>query len=241
VPVDETSRSDTPVTEKAPAESEQTEESTEPSEGDEQEAEGALPEGTKNWQHAIQQAREREKAAVKRARKVEKQLRDQSLDKMSDADKFKTIAAEETEKRAKLELQLIVDRELHKYSLPTPVEKLLRDKPWMIPGVEEDIGPEPTWDDTITAVRKHLPTYLTELKGSLAPGPKKAGEPEEEVATAPEGRVDTERSATSGEVTRRKNYSRQEIAALARDPEKWEKVREKVLADLQRRGGVIPQ
>jgi hypothetical protein len=194
-----------------------------------------LPEGSKNWQHAIQLAREREKAMKAeletfRAKLEEKQAEDKTkkLAEMSETERYKSIAEEEAQKRGKLEMrQLILEATADK-KIPKPLKDLLLRAPWSIPAVEEELGTEYTWDQAIAAVKRHLPTYLE----SITAEEETPSTPSEETVK----RVDTERS-TGATVVKEHFYTKDEIDAISRDPKEYEKHRDKILRQLATQKG----
>lgn len=212
---------------------ESTKESTDPV------GENDLPEGAKNVQHAIQLAREREKAAREEAESIRAKLREiearekqAKMADMSETERYKTLAQEESQKRGKLELKLTVQEAIAGKSLPKGVEDILIRSPWAIPAVQDELGDEFTWDDAIASVKRHLPEYVE----SLVVGPVK---PLEDIEPSSK-RVDSERSIDSG-VVRKHIYTREEVARLGKDPVEWAKHEAAVLKQMAENGGNLPQ
>ena len=203
---------------------ESTVESTEPTD------ESGLPEGSKNWQHAIQLAREREKALkteledfkfkLEESKAEEKRKR---LSEMSEAERYKSIAEEESQKRGKLEMRQLILEATAERNVPKALKDLLLRAPWSIPAVEEELGTDYTWDQAIAAVKRHLPTYLDSITA------------DEETPSTPSDesvkRVDTERS-TGAAVVKEHFYTREEIDAISKNPAEYEKHRDKILRQL---------
>lgn len=212
---------------------ESTKESTDPV------GENDLPEGAKNVQHAIQLAREREKAAREEAESIRAKLREiearekqAKMADMSETERYKTLAQEESQKRGKLELKLTVQEAIAGKSLPKGVEDILIRSPWAIPAVQDELGDEFTWDDAIASVKRHLPEYVE----SLVVGSVK---PLEDIEPSSK-RVDSERSIDSG-VVRKHIYTREEVARLGKDPVEWAKHEAAVLKQMAENGGNLPQ
>lgn len=204
-----------------------------------EESKEKLPEGTKNWQHALQQAREREKAseeaaaeARKKVKEYENREKERKLEGMSEAEKYKALAEEEAQKRTKLELQIFVNQTIAGRDVPAPIVELLTETPWVIPPVYKELGDEFAWDDAIDAVKRYLPDYIDSLlvKGEVAPSEKE-----------PIKRVDSERSYDVSAVSMGHVYTREEIARISADPKEWEKHREKILAQMSKSGGRISE
>lgn len=214
--------------------------SSDSSNEDEGKQDNLLPEGAKNFQHALQMAREREKASHERYQKLQEELaryreaeKSKKLSEMDEAEKWKTIAKDESEKRAKLQLELTVDGMLSKYDIPEPIARVIRKAPWAVPEVADVLGDSPTWDETIEAVKENLPVYLESLKKSSK------GEAKGDETSSGESRVDTERSEVPN-VMKKRSYTREELREISKDPEKWAKVEDQVLKDLAAHGGRLP-
>lgn len=193
----------------------------------------SLPEGSKNWQHAIQLAREREKAAKAELDEMRAKLdaakaeeKSKKLAEMSEAERYKSIAEEEAQKRGKLEMRQLILEGLADRNVPKPLKDILLRAPWSIPAVEEELGTEYTWDQAIASVKRHLPTYLESITvGEEAPI-KSSEEPVK--------RVDTERSAGSS-VVKEHYYTKLEVDSMS--PSEYETHRDKILRQMAKNGG----
>lgn len=90
--------------------------------------------------------------------------RQKKLEKMDEVTKWKTLAEENAEKAAKMELKSFVSTHLSKKNLVNhPIADLILETPWAIPAVRRKLSSEPTWDETISAVKSELPSYLESL------------------------------------------------------------------------------
>lgn len=192
--------------------------------------------GDENFQAAIQRAREAEKDALARARKAEKEVRERKLSKLSETDKWKAIAEENAERAGKAELKVIVDRELTRAGLKGKIADLIREAPWAIPQVAQALGDKPTWEDTINAISKHLPAYLESLAADLQPTKRKKKVSKK--ADTSGRNIDEERQAPP---VKERSYTRQEITEIAKDPERWSKVKNKIMQNVARHGGILPR
>ena len=199
----------------------------------------SLPDGAKHWQHALQQSREREKKLAEEAEELRKQVEavrtQEKLKKMSEmteVERYKAIASEQEEKRAKLELKLAVQDTLADKRIPRGVQDILLRTPWAIPAVADELGDEFTWDDAIASVKRHLPAYVE----SLVVDEK----PLREEAEPSSGRVDSERSIDTG-VVKQHIYTLEEIKRLGKDPVEWAKHEDAIKKQLAESGGRLPQ
>lgn len=191
-----------------------------------------------NWQAALQKKvelikqRESEleelKAKLKEREDAEKAKR---LAEMSEADRYREIATEEARRRGELELKLVVSEVLHGKDLPPAIAELIKETPWALPPIRQELGDDFTWDEAVDAVKRILPEYVDTLV---------VRSPTPEIVEEQPKKVDSERSigtpASSGHI-----YTKSEVDALSKDPREWEKHRESVLKQLQRDGGVLPQ
>lgn len=197
-----------------------------------------LPEGAKNWQHAIQLAREREQRLQEEKEEIARKLADKEaaekkrrMEEMSETDRYKAMAEEESAKRGKLELQLIVKDAIAGKKLPKAIEDLIVKTPWAIPAVADELGSEFTWDQAVDSVKHHLQGFVDSLVVQDDTKP---------LTEEPSRRVDSERSVDTA-VVRDHIYTREEIEKLSRDPQEWEKHRPKILKQLAAHGGRLPQ
>lgn len=192
--------------------------------------------GSENWQAALQKAREREKAIKEELEDTRNKLKvkeeedkKKKLADLSEAERYKAEAQEEAMKRGKLELTMVVSEALEGRNVPRPIADLLKKSPWAIPEVSEELGDEFTWDEAVTSVKKHLPSYVDSLvvnSTAISDEPKK---------------VDSERSVDSSAVIRDHIYTQVEVAEIAKDPKLYEKHREAILTQLSKGGGKLPQ
>jgi hypothetical protein len=133
--------------------------------------------------------------------------RQKKLEKMDEVTKWKTLAEENAEKAAKMELKSFVSTELSKKNLVNhPIADLILETPWAIPTVRRKLSTEPTWDETINAVKSELPSYLESL--STPDKTKETTEMEtESEEEEPEG-MEAERSATK---TQKRVWTRSQV------------------------------
>lgn len=225
----ETTGSEKDLTVTRDGKQESTIESTEPAEGRD------LPEGAKNWQHALQLAREREQAkeaelAEYRAKldEVKAEEKRRSLADLPEIERYKSIAEEESQKRGKLEMRQIVLEAVSGKNIPGAIKDLLLNSPWAIPAVSEELGSTYTWDEAIASVRRHLPAYISLITASE----DKPSTPSEESVR----RVDTERS-TGISVVKDHFYTQDEIDKMS--PEEYEKHRDKILRQMATNKGKL--
>jgi len=200
-------------------------------------------EGAKNAQHAVQQARERENEALKRARNAEKQLRAAKLSKMSKDDQYKARAEEAEEKLAKRDLSDLVDEELSAHGIKGKLAKLVKGAPWDIPPVAEALEgiDNPGWEDVKSAVQKHAPSYVRSLAAELKGSQEKSDESQkdqDDTEEAEDTQVDSERAVAP---VRRKVYTRSEVDKIRKNPELFAKHKDAILRSMQNRGGTLPK
>ena len=210
-------------------EQESTTASTEPAE------DTSLPEGSKNFQHALQLSREREKALKTELNDYRSKLdkaaaeeKSRKLAEMSETERYRSIAEEESQKRSKLELRQFVMEATADMKVSRAIKELLLRAPWSIPAVEEELGTEYSWDQVIVAVKRHLPTYLE----SITAEDTNLSTPSEETIK----KVDTERSA-GATVVKEHFYTKEEIDSLSKNPVEYEKHRDKILRQISAQGG----
>lgn len=116
--------------------------------------------------------------------------RQKKLSEMDEVTKWKTLAEENAEKAAKMELKSFVSTEIAKKKLAdNPIADLILETPWAVPTIKRRLPSQPTWDETIQAVKTELPAYLESL--AKPDTTKDMTEAEEE----PEG-MEPERSAS---------------------------------------------
>lgn len=141
----------------------------------------------------------------KKLNEYQQEQRQRKLSDMDETTKWKTIAQENAEKAAKAELKSFVSTELARRNLADhPISDLISETPWAIPTVKRRLSPEPTWDETIEAVKENLPSYLESLE---QPEKKVETKAEEEETTEPEG-MEPERSAAK---STKKAWTRAEV------------------------------
>lgn len=204
----------------------------------EPEKSSVLPEDSNNWQHALQKKQELIQAKERELEDMRKRLKDKEdaekqrrLAEMSEAERYKTMAEEETRRRGELELRFVVAETLNGKNVPQALVELIKETPWAIPPVKKVLGEDFTWDEAVDAVREHLPAYIESLvvsdsKPTLEEQPRK---------------VDSERSIGDAGFTTGHIYTQAEVAEISKDPKEWEKHREAVLKQMQKMGGVLPQ
>lgn len=193
---------------------------------------------SENWQVALQKARERENAereareeAESRLKEIEDQEKRKRLENMSEVDKYKSLAEEEAQKRANLELKLIVKDSLVGKDIPTAIVELISETPWAIPAVKRELGSEFTWDQAVASVKKHLPGYIDSLTVVKANSP---------LDEEPSKKVDSERSVGS-DVVREHIYTQEEVEKISKEPAEWEKHRTSILSQMAKYGGALPK
>ena len=149
---------------------------------------------------------------------LQQQERQKKLNEMDEVTKWKTLANENAEKAAKMELKSFVSTHLAKSNLTdNPISELILETPWAIPAVRRKLPSDPTWDETIEVVKAELPSYLESL-----------GKPDTTKATTEasesEDGMDTERSV--GQTTQKKTWTRSEVQQYlesAQDPKDFGK------------------
>jgi len=198
-----------------------------------------VPDDANNWQHALQKSREREKAKEeematlrKELKKIQDTQKAQKLSELGEAERYKTIAEEESAKRGKLEMRVTVQEALAGKNIPQAIRELILETPWAIPPVAKELDDDFTWDEAIDAVQRHLPEYVDSLVAETSSKKEPSGDNSSESA------IDPERSIENT-VVKEHVYTRQEIERLQADPKEWEKHRESILKQLQSQGGTI--
>lgn len=196
----------------------------------------SLLEGAKNWQHALQQKAEKLKQAEEARLQVEEELRlikskekERELESLSETERYKRIAEENAQKAASLELKFFVREQLEGKNLPSYMVELITETPWAIPPVKRELGDSFTWDEAISAVKRHLPNYIDSIA-------VKATTTTEE----PVKMVDSERYA-SADVQLQHTYTQEEVKRIAADPKEWVKHKDKIFAQMAKYGGSLPQ
>lgn len=181
---------------------------------------------TKNWQKALQDKVDIIKQKENEAAELRAKLRDKEeaekrkkLEEMSEVEILRATAEEETQKRGKLEMSLLVQKAIAGKNILPAVVEMIQESPWSIPAVARELGNDFTWDQAIESVGRHLPDYVNSLVVD-----SNTGEKEPEVET----RIDTERS-TGSAIGATHVYSLEEIKALAKDPVEYEKHRNAIL------------
>lgn len=132
----------------------------------------------------------------KKLGEIQQQERQKKLSEMDEVTKWKTLAEENAEKAAKMQLKSFVSTHLAKKNLAdNPIADLILETPWAIPTVKRRLSSQPTWDETIEAVESELPAYLESLaKPDTTKEMTEAETQEEEL----EG-MEPERSATKSQ------------------------------------------
>ena len=161
--------------------------------------------------------------ANKKLAQFEKEQREKKLSELSETDKWKALAEENAAKAAKAELSVFVNQQLsEKNLLKNPIAEILLDSPWSVPAVKKHLSPEPTWEETIEMVKTYLPAYLDTLVVPLetvSESETEETEPSEEENAEPS--MGTERNAPV--VTKKRIWTRAQIAELAKNPELYQK------------------
>jgi hypothetical protein len=166
--------------------------------------------------------------ANKKAAQFEKEQRDKKLSELSETDKWKALAEENAAKAAKAEISVFVNQQLSERNLmKNPIAEILLETPWSVPAIRKHLSPEPTWEETIEAVRTFLPSYLDTLVVPLetvSVSEKETIEPSQEEEAEPS--MGTERNAPV--VTKKRIWTRKEISELSRNPEVYLKYQREI-------------
>lgn len=153
------------------------------------------------------------KAKVDAAEKAE---RERQLAEMSEAEKWKTIAQENAAKAAQSELKAFVTRELTVRKLIThAIAEIVIEAPWSVPAVKKHLSGQPTWEETVEAVKLYLPAYLDSLVVPTGNNGQEPPTPPTEEVLPP---MDTERNTPGGSPSRVKRvWTAAEVSALSED------------------------
>lgn len=150
---------------------------------------------------------------------------EQELADMTEAERLKAELNEEREKRVRLELHSFVTAELTKRNLMSnPLAEDIIESPWMLRAIKSHLSGQPTWDETIEAVKEFLPAYLDTLivpVGNATPN----GEPlpaDGEPTPAPMPSERGEPTITPGN---KRVWTHKEIDEIKKDNQKWLKYR----------------
>ena len=197
--------------------------STEPSEED---ANGIL-DGAKNFQHALQRKQERIKELERELRIKSEAEKQKKLADMDETERWKLTAEEEQNKRAQLEIKLIVERAIKGKSISEPVLAVLRETPWVFPAIKREltIG-ESSWDETIDAVERNIDSVVGSLESQSTETPM---EPK---------RVDSERSGNNTTITKNRTFTLREVEEM--DDATYAKNKEMIFKSLKENGGRLP-
>ena len=222
LPKTEIPTGDTPVIENPPVDN-----------GLSTEGEGELDEKTKvgfqqlvaKKDQKIQESQRQLDEANRKLSAFEAAKREKELADMSEAERLKTELDEERQKRVRLELNSFVTAELTKRNLMSnPLAGDIIESPWMLRAVKSHLSGQPTWDETIEAVKEFLPAYLDTLvvpvgnatpNGELLPAD---GEPTPDPMPSERG----EPTTTPGN---KRIWTQREIAEVQKDSQKWLKYR----------------
>lgn len=197
-----------------------------------------LPEGAKNWQHALQQKaellqkKEREAEELRRLLKEKEDAeKQQRLSQMSEAERYRIQAEDAMRELGELKVKTAVSKMLEGRNIPSGIKEIIERSPWVIPPVADELGDvsSRTWDEVEGSVNRHLPNYINSLEVRKEE-PQNAKEEE----SAPRV-IDSERSVDPS-VVRNHVYTREEIARLGDD---YEKHRDKILKQMAASGGKI--
>lgn len=110
-----------------------------------------------------------------------------------------------------------------------PLAEVIIESPWALPVVKSQLSDNPSWDETIDAVKAYLPSYLDTL---IVPEGNKST-PNGEQPSDDDGKlppqVPTERGEPSNiQLDDKRVWTKQEIALLQKDTAKWMKYREAI-------------
>jgi len=102
--------------------------------------------------------------ANERLSAYERAENDRKFAEMSETEKLQTQLEEERTKRVRLELNSFVKTELTNRNLMNnPLAEDIIETPWLLKAVRSNLSTNPTWDETIEAVKTYLPGYLDTL------------------------------------------------------------------------------
>jgi hypothetical protein len=200
------------------------------------------------FQKAIQEARERENATAEKVNEMQAKLKkyeaaekERELSALSETDRVRMEAERMAKENAELKIKMLVNRLATGKDIPGPVLRALEVAPWeMVPEVKNEIGADPTYDDIVDALERHLPTYIDSLVVST---PESDNDTEDTPSVEPSAiKVDPERSGSGSTVVKTHTYTRAEIDRIkAMGDAEYEKHRDAILAQMKRDGGIIPQ
>lgn len=190
------------------------------------------------FQTALQKSREREQDAVRKLKEKEEEENRQKLSQMTDLERVVVErdeairkANQAAEENAKLKLQSFVGGLIQGKQLPSRIEQILKDTPWVFSEIQNRVGDDTGWDEFIEIVKEELPKIVDGLVVSSGSQPSS-----EEQSR----KIDSERSAGPA-ITRTRTYTRSEIDRIRQDPKEYEKHRESILKFLKDNGGMIPE
>jgi len=199
------------------------------------EDEGELDEKTKTGfqklvakkDQTIQESQRQLDEANRKLEAYEAAKKEKEFAEMTEAERLKAERDDYAKRFAQSELKSFVTSELTKRSLLTnPLAGSIINRPWLLDCVAEHLSTQPTWDETIDAVKEFLPAYLDTLVVPVGKEVAPNGEPlipaanDESPTPMPSERG--EPSITPGN---KRVWTKQEIAEIQKDTERWLKYR----------------
>lgn len=178
----------------------------------------------------IQETKSQLDEANRKLEAYEAAKRQQELDEMTEAEKLKAERDDFARKYAQAELKSFVTSELTKRNLMSlPIAGSIINRPWLLDCVAEHLSTQPTWDETIAAVKEFLPAYLDTLvvpaDNNATPIEDDNPTPVDETPTNPMPSERGEPVVTPGD---KRTWTKQEIAEIQKDSLKWLKYRDAI-------------
>lgn len=176
--------------------------------------------------NAIKESERQLAEANQKLQAFEAAKHEEELAKMTEAEKLKAERDDYATKFAKSELKSFVTTELTKRNLMSNLlaEDII-ESPWMLRAVKSHLSAQPTWEDTIEAVKEFLPAYLDTL---IVPAGKEETPNGEPLPNADDGDptpMPTERGEAPITPGNKRVWTKQEIAEVQKDTAKWLKYR----------------
>lgn len=220
---DETSRLDENLTDGNSVQESEQSRSAEPS------PQSELPEGAKNWQHALQMRQERIKELERQNKEYARKEKEASLSDLTEAEKYKTLYEEQLAKNSEQELRNFVDSQIQGRNIPSVIRQHLLQAPWSIPGVSAELPNNFSVEEAIPVIKKHLPAYLDAVAVSSEPTTPKADN-----VTEPENTPSDANRPSGVPTVKNRVYTRADVKRLS-DEGRY-KEHEKEIDDQLRRG-----
>ena len=227
---DETLKSSNDLTVPEEGELENSNGSTEPSEDNKDQS---LPDGSKNWQHALQVKQERIKQLEAKVKANEEYEKQKKLADMDEVERLKLNLQEEQDKRASLELKLIIEDAVKGKNIPVAVLDVLKDTPWVFPAIKRNIVlGDTSADEMIDAVRDNINEVVEtlEVKGESTPVEQRVSR-----------KVDSERSSEGVVIKDRPLTLAEYKAIMEGSDELYLKNKARIADFIKQNGGVLPK